>query len=701
MPKELFEPDSIAIIGAAREELKVGHIVVKNLLESRYEGKIFPVNPKSEEILGLKCYPSVLDIPDEVQAAVICVPNTFVPKVMEECGEKKVKAAIIITAGFKEIGKEGAELEHQVGAIAKRYGIRVLGPNCLGIINTQKKMNATFTKNYPKEGSIGISSQSGAICSTLLDWASEINVGFSKFISVGNKVDMEEADILRYLRDDPATKVIGMYVEGMAHGTQFMEEAEATSRHKPVIALKAGRTSSGAKAASSHTGAISSSDRVYDAAMGQTGIIRVHNIEELFDLLLVFSNMPLPSQGGGVAIITNAGGLGVMAADACGDYGLRMASFTNETVRKLRSYLPEEANFYNPVDVIGDAKADRYEFAMQTVMDDPGVAAVLVLLAPTDLVDISGVASMVASYAGRATMPIVSCFAGGEDAQEGIKILRHAGIPNYPSPDRGVRAIGAMMEYEATRERNLAEIFSHVRGDKLRVERALKKARSEGRVSLSEAEGKEILKAYGVPVPREALADTEDKAVAAANKIGYPVVMKVESPDIAHKTDVGGVVVDLKSDEEVRKQFNLMLSRVRERAPRARVDGVSIQQMKSGREVIVGMVRDDQFGPVITFGLGGIFVEVLKDVSQRIVPLSDVDVWEMISSIKAYPILTGARGKKPADIPALREVIVRVAQIAVDNPSITELEINPVIVGDLEQGVSAVDALVVIRREGA
>jgi len=701
MPKELFEPDSIAIIGAAREELKVGHIVVKNLLESKYEGKIFPVNPKSEEILGLKCYPSVLDIPDEVQAAVICVPNTFVPKVMEECGEKKVKAAIIITAGFKEIGKEGAELEHQVGAIAKRYGIRVLGPNCLGIINTQKKMNATFTKNYPKEGSIGISSQSGAICSTLLDWASEINVGFSKFISVGNKVDMEEADILRYLRDDPATKVIGMYVEGMAHGTQFMEEAEATSRHKPVIALKAGRTSSGAKAASSHTGAISSSDRVYDAAMGQTGIIRVHNIEELFDLLLVFSNMPLPSQGGGVAIITNAGGLGVMAADACGDYGLRMASFTNETVRKLRSYLPEEANFYNPVDVIGDAKADRYEFAMQTVMDDPGVAAVLVLLAPTDLVDISGVASMVASYAGRATMPIVSCFAGGEDAQEGIKILRHAGIPNYPSPDRGVRAIGAMMEYEATRERNLAEIFSHVRGDKLRVERALKKARSEGRVSLSEAEGKEILKAYGVPVPREALADTEDKAVAAANKIGYPVVMKVESPDIAHKTDVGGVVVDLKSDEEVRKQFNLMLSRVRERAPRARVDGVSIQQMKSGREVIVGMVRDDQFGPVITFGLGGIFVEVLKDVSQRIVPLSDVDVWEMISSIKAYPILTGARGKKPADIPALREVIVRVAQIAVDNPSITELEINPVIVGDLEQGVSAVDALVVIRREGA
>jgi acetyl coenzyme A synthetase (ADP forming)-like protein len=701
MSKELFEPDSIAIVGASREELKIGHIVLRNLLESGYEGKIYPVNPKSEEILGVKCYPTLLDIPGEVQAAVVCVPNVLVPKVMEQCGEKKIKAAIIITAGFKEIGKEGAELEHQVSAIARRYGIRVLGPNCLGLINTQKKMNATFTRNYPKEGSIGISSQSGAICSTLLDWASEINVGFSKFISVGNKVDMEEADILRYLRDDPSTKVIGMYVEGMAHGIQFMEEAEATSRIKPIIALKAGRTASGAKAASSHTGAISSSDKVYDAAMSQTGVIRVHTLEELFDLLLVFSNMPLPSQGGGLAIITNAGGLGVMAADACGDFGLRMATFTNETVAKLRSYLPEEANIYNPVDVIGDAKADRYEFAMQTVMDDPGVVAVLVLLAPTDLVDIPGVAKMVASYAGTATMPITTCFVGGEDAREGIKILRSAGIPNYESPDRAVRSLSAMVEYEATRERNLAEIFSTVRGDKFRVERLLKKARAEGRVSLSEAEGKEILKAYGIPVPREAIADTEDKAVAVANKIGYPVVMKVESSDIAHKTDVGGVAVNLRSDDEVRKQFAIMLSRVRERVPRARVDGVSIQQMKSGREVIVGMVRDDQFGPVITFGLGGIFVEVLKDVAQRIVPLSDLDVWEMISSIKAYPILTGARGKKPADIPALREVIIRVAQIATDIPAITELEINPVIVGDLEQGVSAVDALVIIRREGA
>ena len=390
-----------------------------------------------------------------------------------------------------------------------------------------------------------------------------------------------------------------------------------------------------------------------------------------------------------------------MAADACGDFGLRMANFTPDTVNKLRSYLPEEANIYNPVDVIGDAKADRYDFAMQTVMDDPGVVAVLVLLAPTDLVDIPGVAKMVASYAGRATMPIVSCFVGGEDAHQGVTILRQSGIPNYPSPDRAVRALSAMVEYEATRERNLAEIFSTVRGDKLKVDRVLKKARAEGRVSLSEAEGKEILKAYGVPVPREAFADTEDKAVATANRIGYPVVMKVESPDIAHKTDIGGVAIGLSSDEEVRKQFNLMLARVRERAPRARVDGVSIQQMKSGREVIVGMVRDDQFGPVITFGLGGIFVEVLKDVSQRIVPLSDVDLWDMISSIKAYPILTGARGKKPADIPALREVIVRVAQIATDFPAITELEINPVIVGDLEHGVSAVDALIIVRREGA
>jgi len=696
--RELIEPDSIAIVGASREELKIGHIVLKNLLDSGFEGQLYPVNPKADEILGLKAYPTVLDIPAKVDQAVICVPNVFVPKVMEQCGKKGIKAAIVISAGFKETGKVGAELELQVGAIAREFGIRVLGPNCLGVINTQRKMNATFTNNYPKEGSIAISSQSGAICSTLLDWASEIKVGFSKFVSVGNKVDVDEADLLRYLRVDPSTRVIGMYIEGTARGIEFMKESEATSVIKPIIALKAGRTSTGAKAASSHTGAISSSDMVYDAAMAQTGIIRVRTIEELFDLILIFSNMPLPKPGG-VAIITNAGGLGVMAADACGDYNLTMASFSAETVQKLKAYLPEEANFYNPVDVIGDAKTDRYEFAIRTVMEDQAVSSVMVLLAPTDLVDIPAVANLIASYAGKVTMPIAATFVGGEDIQKGVAILRHAGIPNYDSPDRSVRALSAMAEYEAARRRNVSETRVHVEGDMPKVRTLLDRIIQEGRVGLSEGEGKEILKAYGVPVPPEGLARNDEVAVALAESIGYPVVMKIESPDIAHKTDVGGVAVNIATAEDVKRQYASIMARVRARMPAARIDGISVQKMLAGREVIVGMVRDDQFGPVITFGLGGIFVEIMKDVSQRIAPLTQEDIADLVRSIKAYPILTGARGKRPADISALKDVIGRVAQIALDFPEIAELEINPVIVGDEGQGCGAVDALVTIRRE--
>ncbi|MEM0448289.1 MAG: acetate--CoA ligase family protein [Methanomassiliicoccales archaeon] len=701
MVRELFEPDSIAIIGASREEKKVGHIVLRNLISSGFAGALYPINPQAKEILGIKCYPSVLEVPGRIDLGLVCVPNILVPDVMEQMGNKGVKAAIVISAGFKETGKEGAELERRTDSIAKAYGIRVLGPNCLGLINTQRRMNATFTNNYPREGSIGISSQSGAICSVLLDWASRTKAGFSKFVSLGNKMDIEEADVLRYLRDDPKTKVIGMYIEGITRGADFMQQAEATSKVKPVIALKAGRTSSGAKAASSHTGAISSGDKVYQAALEQSGVIRAHDIEELFDLLMIFSSARMPRTEGGVAIVTNAGGLGVMAADACGDHDLALATFSHETVERLRSYLPAEANVYNPVDVIGDATADRYDFAIRTVMQDPAVSSVLVLLAPTDLVDIPSVARIVASHGKSSAMPVVACFAGGNDVHEGLEILRQAGIPDFESPDRAVRALSAMVEYQKARSRNVSETFPTFEGDKERVRALLAKVKSQGRVGLSESEGKEILRAYGISVPDEGMARTEEEAVELARRIGYPIVLKVESPDIAHKTDVGGVVVGLRREEEVRHEFNLLLSRVRAMAPRARVEGVLVQRMISGREVIVGMVRDDQFGPVVTFGLGGIFVEVLKDVAQRIVPLSNADVTDLIRSIRAYPILTGVRGRKPADLEALRQVILKVAQVAQDFPEITELEINPLIVGDVGEGAGAVDALVTIRRESA
>jgi acetyl coenzyme A synthetase (ADP forming)-like protein len=694
--KELFEPSCIAIIGAAREETKIGHIVLKNLINSGFSGKLVPINPKAIEILGLKCYGSILDVPEKVDLAVICVPSEHVPKMVDNCGKKGVRAVIIITAGFKEMGKEGAELEREVAEIRQRYDMRILGPNCLGVINTHAKMNATFTKNYPRSGSIAITSQSGAICSTLLDWSSEVKVGFSKFISVGNKVDIDEADLLEYLREDPYTKVIGLYIEGTERGIDFMKQASLTSMSKPIIVLKSGRTSSGAKAASSHTGALSGSDKVYEAALSQSGTIRVTSLEELFDLLLIFSSIP-PITSGGVAIVTNAGGLGVLAADSCGDYGLNMVTFAPETIQKLKSNLPEEANLYNPVDVIGDADAARYEFAIRTVMDDPNVSSVLVLLAPTDRVDIASVANLLAGFADRPIKPIVATFVGGVDAMKGVHILRQAGVPHYESPDRSVRALSAMVEYQKSLHAKAKSQTVPVQGDKARVLALLDQIRAEGRLSLSESEGKQILKAYGIPVPFEGVAKTEEEAVQLADRIGYPVVLKIESRDISHKTDVGGVVVGVASAEEVRKQYPLLLSRVSSRAPRSRIEGVSVQQMLSGREVIIGMVRDDSFGPVITFGLGGIFVEVLKDVAQKIAPLSDEDINDMIRSIKAYPILTGARGKQPADIAALKDVINRLAQIAQDFPEISELEINPVIAMDEGQGVNAVDALVTIK----
>ena len=698
--RELFEPASIAVVGAAREENKVGHIVLRNIISSGFTGKLYPVNPRSEEILGLRCYGSITLVPDTVDLVVVTTPARTVPDIIEEAGRKGTKAAIVISAGFKETGKDGAELERQIGVIARSYGMRILGPNCLGMINTHSMINATFTNQYPRAGSIAISSQSGAICSVMLDWAQRTNVGFSKFISVGNKLDIDEADLLQYLRDDPLTKVIGMYIEGTDRGIEFMRQAKLTTRDKPIIALKAGRTSSGAKAASSHTGALSGSDRVYDAALAQSGIIRVKTIEELFDHLTLFSSMPLP-EGDRVAIVTNAGGLGVMAADACSDYGVTLASFKPETIELLKTKLPESANFYNPVDVIGDADADRYSFAINAIMKDDNVSCVLALMAPTDIVDTSAVATALAKFAANPAKPFVTAFVGGAGLEKAVGILRTSGVPNYESPDRAVQSLSALVSYKRFKETKEDQVLVSYTGDKVRTKAVLDKVRSENRLMLSETEGKEILRAYGIDVPLEGAAKDADAAVREAQRIGYPLVMKIESPDIAHKTDVGGVAVDIKSDDDVRTQFQLIMAHVSSRMPGARIDGVSLERMVTGREVIVGMVRDNQFGPVVTFGLGGIFVEIMKDVAQRIAPLTRNDVNSMIQSIRAYPILTGARGRRPADIAALQEVIGRLSQLALDFPELAEFEMNPVIVGDEGQGASAVDALATIRRETA
>jgi acetyltransferase len=695
--EQLFEPRSVAVVGAAREPNKVGYIILRNMLNAGYSGRLHPVNPKAEEILGLRCYPTLLHIPEEVDLAVVAVPPAAVYGVMEHAAQKGIKAAIIITAGYKETGKEGSMAESDLAALCAKNGIRVLGPNCLGLINTAIGMNATFVSGDPNEGGIAISSQSGAICAVLLDWASGVRSGFSKFVSVGNKMDIEEAYILSYLRRDERTKVIGMYVEGINRGPEFLREASATSRQKPVIMLKAGRTASGAKAASSHTGALSGSDRVYEAAMLRAGVMRARNIEELIDLLLIFSTMPLP-QRPSVAIVTNAGGLGVMAADAVSDYGISLASLTPATLEKLHSRLPPTANFYNPVDVIGDADAERYSFAVRAVLDDENVGAVLALMAPADLVDTNAVATALARLAAETAKPIAAAFVGGSKLGAAIETLRRSGVPNYDSPDRAVRAVAAMSTYAHLRSRE--EWRPEPRhGDAETARAVITRVRAEGRLQLSEGEGKEILRCYGIPVPEEGLARSPEEASEIASRVGFPVVMKIESPDIAHKTDVGGVALGIGTADAAADAFEQMVTRIRSLLPEARLNGVSVQKMVRGREVIVGMTRDEQFGPVITFGLGGIFVEVLKDVSQRLAPLSAADADELIRSIRAYPILTGARGRRPSDIRALREVLLRLSQMAEDLPELAEMEINPVMVDDEGKGVGAVDALATLKRE--
>ncbi|WP_400207670.1 acetate--CoA ligase alpha subunit [Candidatus Methanomassiliicoccus intestinalis] len=693
--EELFTPKSIAVIGASADPEKIGHMVLTNLHAAGYAGSIYAVNARGGEALGHHFYKSVLEIAGPVDLAVITIPAAIVPSVMEELGKKGTPAAVIISAGFREMGAEGTKLELEVGAIAKKYGIRLLGPNCLGLLNTANKMNASFTAAYPQEGSIALTSQSGAVCSALLDWAQEYGVGFSKFVSMGNKLDLDEADLLQYLISDEDTAVIGMYIEGMNRGREFMKEAKLTSQQKPIIVLKSGRTNSGAKAASSHTGAMSGSDSVYDAALKQSGIIRAHDLEELTDYLQVFSAMPIP-RGRNIAVVTNAGGMGVMAADAVSDYGLTLATLSKPTIELLREKLPRAANIYNPIDVLGDAPAERFKVAINAVLNDPAVDLLMVMLAPTDTIDISAAAKAIAEFK-ELKIPVVAAMVGGKEVNKGSAILREVNIPVYESPERAVRALGAMAAYLEIKNAPDEDYADEFIVDKLKIQNIIKKASDEGRVSLTESEGKAILQAYEIKTPRKEIATSAEEAVQVANKLGYPVVMKISSADIAHKTDVGGVSLNLRNEEEIRNAYSLMMEKVKAAVPTARLDGVLVEEMFQGRELIVGMVRDKQFGPVITFGLGGIFVEIMKDVSRGIAPLSQQKAEWMIKSIKSYPILAGARGKKPADLAALKNLILKISQLSLNFPEISELEMNPVMAG--ESGCCAVDALVVIRRE--
>ncbi len=645
--QRFFAPASVAIIGASTRPGKVGHDILRNMLSSGYQGAVHPINPHATEILGRPCYPSVLDIEGPVDLAVVVVPAPAVGAVMEECGQKGIAAAVVISAGFKEAGPEGVERERKLAEVARRHGIRVVGPNCLGVIATATGLNASFAPVFPKRGSLALMSQSGALATAILDWSVQQGIGYSKFVSFGNGVDVGVVDFLRAWEHDAETEVIVAYIEGLAHGPEFMEVARQVSARKPVIVVKSGSTQAGARAVSSHTGSLAGLEQAYSAAFLQSGVIRAHSLEELFDLAIAFAYQGLP-RGRQVAIITNAGGPGIMATDAVEKQGLKLASLDPKTVEALRTRLPEAANFYNPIDALGDADAERYGFAAETVLKDDGVDAAIALLTPQAVTQPRATAQELARAMSGCRKPVLACFMGGDAMKEATDFLGRHRVPNYPFPERAVQALAEMARYQEWREEPPDEAVCFP-GDQEAVRAIFDRIHQQGRVNLGELEAREVLQAYRIRVPKSALAHSAEEAAGHADEIGYPVVMKIVSPDILHKSDVGGVRLGIGSRQEAMDAFELMMLRIRRFAPNADLRGVSVQEMvPSGREVILGSTRDPQFGPLVMFGLGGIYVEVLRDVTFRVAPFGPRHARRMVEEIRAAPLLHGSAGSGPA-----------------------------------------------------
>ncbi len=697
--KELLSPNSVAVIGASNDETKLGGMLVKNMLNAGFKGKLYPINPKGGEIMGLKAYPSVTDVGEPIDLAVVAVKAALVEGEVRKMKEAGIKYAAILTAGFKEDSPEGAELEKKLVQAAKESGVRFLGPNCFGLMCAGKGVNATFTYMLPKTGNISIFSQSGAVGSSIIDWAVANQMGLAHFVTFGNKADIDEADILEEIAEDPETKVIGMYCEGISDGEKFVQAVENMSVKKPIVIFKSGRTQAGSAAASSHTGSLAGSDAVNNVIFNKLNIFRALDLDEMFDALGVFSTCS-PMKKDGIAIITNAGGLGVMSADAAFDAPhINAVKFSDETIAEIKRRVPTVAGLTNPIDVRGDAKPEYFREVIDIVTKDPNVGGLVIMGSPLDTADLEAVAKIIVEMRDEIPVPTTVCFAGGSKCDRANAILKEGRVPTYPTPDRAVRALSILRRYTIRKDEKQDPLKVPAISGRAVSEKIIAKVRSEGRGSLTEAEGKEIFAAYGIPTPGEALVRCADDAASACDKIGYPVVMKIVSPDIQHKTDVGGVVVGVKNSAEAVAAYNRIMESCTKAAPNARIDGVSIQQMVSGQEVILSMIRDPQFGPVISFGLGGIYVEILREISQAHVPMTEQQLDEMIKSTKAYKLMSGARGLPEADIESMKDVIKRMVLIALENPEIHELEINPVIVGLKGKGCWAVDALCTLVKE--
>ena len=711
----IFAPKSVAVIGASTTPGKVGHDIFVNILKGGYTGTLYPVNPSARSIASVRAYKSLTEIPDEIDLGIVILPPKAALQSVQEAVTKGVKGIVIVSAGFREIGPEGRAIEDRLVATCREAGVRLIGPNCLGVINPLPavRLNASFSARMPKAGNVSFISQSGALCTAVLDFAADRNFGFSKFISIGNKADVDELDLLRYLHRDHDTEVILIYVEELRRGPEFIEAVKEITcgdyRPKPVLVIKSGRTSAGAQAAASHTGSLAGTEGVYDAIFVQSGIIRVASIDELFDFATAFAykneselgkmRRKVPA-GNRVAIVTNAGGPGIVATDMTMFSGLQLAKFKDETIETLASHLPSTANLHNPVDIIGDASIDRYENALGAVIRDEGVDGALVILTPQSMTDVLGTAEAIARIARKSFKPIMCCFMGVIDVSQGVKFLQEQGIPVYKFPENAAKAFGAVYRYSSWLNRqHLAQY--HLKFDRERAAKIIQDCLTRGKTRIGELDGIGILESYGFKVLPTRLATTGDEAAAIAAEMGFPVVMKIVSEQILHKSDAGGVIVGLATAAEVKQAFDTIVTRARGYKPEAEIEGVLVQKMASpGTEVIMGLNRYPIFGPLLMFGSGGIFVEVFQDVAFRLAPIGRNEARRMVREIKGYKLLQGFRGKPKGDIESVEKCLVALSNMAMNHPEIVELDINPLLVHAEGKAATAADCRMILKAPG-
>ena len=693
MAESVFlSPRSIAIIGASDKKGSVGATITSNIMNG-FKGTIYPISPSRDTVFGQKAYKNVLDVPKRVDLAIIVIKNTLVASVLEECGKKKIKGVIIITAGFKEVDEEGARREEQIKEIARRYGIDVIGPNCLGVMNLDPKtmMNSTFLKITPKSGKIALVSQSGAICAALVEDASAQGIGFSAVVSLGNKAAMSEVDVLKILANHKQTRVIVMYLEDMGDGQEFLKVCKNITRKlkKPVLVLKSGRSPEGAKAAMSHTGALMGSDEIYDALLWQSGAIRVDTMEELFDYATAFSKQPLPSKGD-LVIVSNAGGPAIISTDACSKMKIKMADITSIR-KKIDAVIPPWGSSRNPVDIVGDANYKRFADVLNHVLKHPNVGSVISMCTPSGTLDYDGLANVIVDLSAKYNKTMLASLMGLDEGITNREILAAGNVPYYTYAEGAIRALAAMIRFSDWVSSDNGEI-RRFRVSRTRARKVFDAVKADGRTSLLEEEGQEVLKAYGLPLPESALACSADEAVGIAEKIGYPVVIKIASPQIIHKSDAGGVRVNLADADQVKEAFEAVTVNAKKYDPEAEIKGVLVVEMvKGGKEMIIGSKQEPGFGPVIMLGMGGIYVEILKDVTFRLAPITNREADGMISSIKTQKLLQGVRGEKPSDITKLSECIQRLSQLVSDFEEIKELDMNPVLVMENGKGCRILD----------